>query len=83
MIRSFKTEKAAEIMCIEPHLFKALRETGLLTGRKQGHGYVYDEEEMDALTRAARGFELTSDSTIRYYAPLIKMALAEANRRAE
>lgn len=71
MIRTVKTEQASEILCIEKHLFKALRETGLLIGRKVGHGYGYDTDELDALQIASRGFDLSSDDAIRFNAPMI------------
>ena len=72
VIACHTTNEAAEIIRVERHLFKALRETGLLTGRRSGNGYVYDDEELTEFVRMARGFDLSNDSKIRYFAPIIK-----------
>lgn len=74
VITCHKTKEASQLIQVERHLFKSLRETGLLTGRKQGNGFVYDEEELNEFVRMTRGYDLGSDSKIRYYAPIILQA---------
>lgn len=76
MIEWLTTKEMAERTGIEAHLFKPLREEGLLTGRKQGHGYRWDTEEMDVFSRATRGMDISSESRIRFYAAIIKMKMA-------
>lgn len=76
MIEWLSTKEMSKRTGIEQHLFKPLRECGLLTGRKQGHGYWWDTEEMDMFSRASRGMDITSESAIRYYAPIIKIKMA-------
>ena len=76
MIEWFSTKEMSEKTGIEQHLFKTLRECGLLSGRKQGHGYWWDTEEMDMFTRATRGMDITNPETIRFYAPMIKKKMA-------
>lgn len=74
IIKSYKTQEAAEILQMNRHTFKTLRETGLLTGRKIGNGWVFDEEELNEFTRSARGYDLSNDSKIRFYAPMILLS---------
>lgn len=74
VITCHKTKEASRLIQVERHLFKSLRETGLLVGRKQGNGYVYDDEELNQFVRMARGYDLGSDSKIRFYAPIILQA---------
>ena len=71
-IQCYKTGEASKIVCVERHLFKDLRENGLLTGRKQGNGWVFDEVELSEFVLKSRGYDLSNAEKIRFYAPLIR-----------
>ena len=72
MIRRVKTKEAAEIIGIEQHNMKALRECGFLAGTKAGHGYLYDTEELDEFIRLTRGYDLSNPQKIAVAAAIIK-----------
>lgn len=71
ILECYKQKEAAKILKIDEHLFKTLRESGLITGRKSGRSWIYDEEELNYLIRSARGFDLGSSESIREAAPII------------
>ena len=72
MIEWLPTKEMSKRTGIEQHLFKQLREAGLLTGRKQGHGYWWDTEEMDRFSKATRGMEISA-KMIEENASLIRL----------
>ena len=53
----------------------------MLTGRKQGNGWVFDEEELNNYVRAVRGYDLETEESIRFYAPYI-LAGEESRKKA-
>ena len=71
-IQCYKTGEASKIICVERHLIKYLRENGLLTGRKQGNGWVFDELELTEFVVKSRGYDLSNAEKIRFYAPIIR-----------
>lgn len=71
-IQCYKTGEASKIICVERHLIKDLRENGLLTGRKQGNGWVFDELELTEFVVKSRGYDLSNAEKIRFYAPIIR-----------
>lgn len=72
MIRRFKTEDAADILGMEKHMLKPLREHGFLVGTKCGHGYLYDTEELETFIRLTRGYDLSNPEKIAIAARLIQ-----------
>lgn len=77
VIQWYKTSEVSKILCIERHLIKSLREEGILTGRKQGNGWVFDEEELNRFTISSRSFDLSNESKIKFYAPLIRAKMRD------
>lgn len=71
VLQCYNLEQTSKAIKIERHLFKTLRDTGLLTGRKSGRAWVFDEEEINNLVRMARGFDLGSEEKIRMNAPIM------------
>ena len=72
MIRRYKTKDAAQIIGVEEHNMKPLREHGFLVGTKAGHGYVYDSEELEEFIRLTRGYDLSNKEKIAVAASIIK-----------
>ena len=71
MIVNYNTRDTCSIIGVERHVLKALREVGLLVGRKQGKGFFYDSEEVSEYIRMTRGYDLSSADKIKFYAPII------------
>lgn len=72
MIRCFTQKQAAELIGINEHRFPALRKHGFLIGTKKGHGFSYDEEELDMFTRMVRGYDVSSDEAIALTASILQ-----------
>ena len=72
MIRRYKTEEASQIIGMEKHLMKPLREYGFLIGTRTGHGFVYDSEELEAFILMTRGYDLRNVGAIRLAAQIIQ-----------
>ncbi len=72
MLRRYNAEQAAEILGIERHMLKHLREHGFLNSTRAGHGYIYDSEELDEFIRMTRGFDMGSPERIAVAAQIIQ-----------
>lgn len=64
MVRRVKSKEASEILGIDVHHLKLLREHGLLIGTKCGKGYVFDTEDLENFIRITRGFDLSNPNKI-------------------
>ena len=72
MLRRFNAIEAAEILGMEKHLLKPLREHGFLASTKVGRGYSYDSEELDEFIRMTRGYDLSGPTQIALAAQIIQ-----------
>jgi len=72
MIRRIKAAEAANVLGIERHTLKALRDHGFLIGTRSGHGFLYDTEELETFIRITRGYDLSNEHMIALAAQIIQ-----------
>ncbi len=72
VLQCYNATEASELIKIDRHSFSTLIDVGLLTGRRNGKTWVFDEEELNRLVRTSRGFDLGSIEKIRMNAPIIR-----------
>lgn len=71
MIKRLKSKDAADVLGINEHVLKPLREAGFLVGTKVGRGYMYDTEELEEFIRLTRGYDLSNEYHIQQAARII------------
>ena len=70
-MKIYSARQAEQVTGIKRNRFPLFRKYGLLKGVKFGDRWKYDEDELNALIKMCRGYDLSTESSIRYYAPEI------------